>query len=80
MNDSLIIQAYERVLRTHRLSADELVCTPAARDLFLAFAREEISGDGIGERELLMRLLGLRKRSRLPRFSDPSVTEAGAEA
>lgn len=78
MSDLAIIQAYVRTLRVIRVSADELVCTPEARELFLGFAREA-AGTTILERTLLMRLLGLRKRSRLPRFADFTVADPGAE-
>ena len=79
MNDLLIIQAYVRTRRIVRVSADELVCTPEARALFLSFAREG-AGSTISERDLLWRLLCLRKRSRLPRSGDSTVANDAAVA
>lgn len=75
MEDSSLVRAYQRVLRTHHLYADELVCTPSARTLFLAFAREEGVSENVCERDILLRLINLRKRSRLPRSSDVSVLD-----
>lgn len=74
MSDDFIIRAFARVQGVHRISADELVCTPRDRELFLAFAREELGTD-IPERDLLCRLLCLRKRSRLPRSHEVTVDE-----
>lgn len=76
MNDLIIIEAYRRTLSKMHLSADELVCTPAAREMFLDSVRG-VTGSNISERDLLWRLLCLRKRSRLPRLCDVSVTGDG---
>jgi len=76
MNDSLIVAAYLSVFRRHRISVDELIATPAYRELFLAAAREGL-GD-VSERDLLMRLFNLRKRSKLPRARDEIVAPPAA--
>ena len=68
MDDSVLIAAYTTVLQQHRVSVDELVATPLCRELFLSEARQ-MMGE-VPEKTLLMRLLNLRKRSKLPRARD----------
>jgi hypothetical protein len=69
MNDLPLIEAYRSVLQRRCVSVDELIATPAYREAFLAAARASV-GD-LSERDLLIRLLSLRKRSKLPRATDP---------
>jgi hypothetical protein len=68
MNDQLLIEVYTAILQRHRVSVDELIATPHIRDEFLQQS-QSLMGP-IAERDLLLRLVSLRKRSRLPRLSD----------
>lgn len=80
MDDQTLIAAYQVVFQRHRVSVDELLATPACRELFLAVARE--STENQSERDLLMRLIALRKRSKLPclRRNDCSKPEVISQA
>jgi hypothetical protein len=67
--DQIVTHAYQVVLAEARVSVDELIATPQYRDRFLNVVRA--CGCMASERDLLMRLISLRKRSRLPRTSNP---------
>lgn len=76
MNDSEIVAAYTAVLLAHGASVDEVVATPEYREAFLLMAQEGLGP--VCERDLLMRLLSLRKRSKLPRARDLTVPSDAA--
>lgn len=73
MSDEPLIAAYSRLFHRHRVSVDELLATPKYREAFLTEAR--LAMGAVPERDLLMRLLTLRKRSKLPRATDLTVTD-----
>ena len=64
--DSALFLAYEQLQHQAACSADQIVCDPALRLRFLELTRD--SGELGPEREVLHRLLNLRKRKRLPRL------------
>jgi hypothetical protein len=65
MNDEALIDAFSRMTRVHGCSADDILETPELREEFLRQTRR-VLGD-LPERQLLHRLIYLRKRSKLPR-------------
>lgn len=71
MEDSFLIEVYRRVNRALSCSVDGILTTPKHRERFLQEARQFV-GD-LSERELLRRLINLRKRSRLPRADEVTV-------
>jgi hypothetical protein len=65
MNDQAIIDAFRRVAQAHNCSVDTILTTPEFREPYLAEAREILGHRP--ERELLHKLVSLRKCSKLPR-------------
>lgn len=65
MNDDAIIDVFRRMAVTHRCSADDILETPELRELYLVETRRVLGN--LPERELLHKLVALRKRSKLPR-------------
>jgi hypothetical protein len=65
MSDEVIIEVFCRMVRNHGCSADDILLTPELREEYLAGTRR-VFGDR-PERQLLHRLVYLRKRSKLPR-------------
>ena len=76
MIDASLIAAYLHLLQAHGVSVDELVATPQYREAFLADVRQALGH--VSERDALMRLFTLRKRSKLPRVRD--LTESAPAA
>ena len=68
MDDPTIIAVYAQLLQLRGASVDDILETPDYRLEFLAECRRRL-GD-VAERDLLHRLVYLRKRSRLPRSRD----------
>jgi hypothetical protein len=68
MSDTTIIDVFRKMLHAHGCSVDDILETPELRDEYLTAMRRKL-GDH-SERELLHRLVSLRKRSRLPRSRD----------
>jgi hypothetical protein len=64
--DSELILAIENLQKELACSADEIVCDPELRTRFLEMSRNK--GVFAPEKEVLHRLLNLRKRKRLPRI------------
>jgi hypothetical protein len=69
VSDEAIIDVFRRLALDHGCSADDILETPELRERFLDETRR-ILGE-LPERELLHRLVYLRKRSKLPRSRDP---------
>ncbi len=69
MNDEVIIDVFRQMSSKHGCSADDILETPELREQFLAATRN-VLGD-LPERDLLHRLVGLRKKSKLPRSRAP---------
>jgi hypothetical protein len=65
MNDEALIDVFGRMARDHGCSADDILETPELREEFLRQTRR-VLGD-LPERQLLHRLIYLRKRCKLPR-------------
>jgi hypothetical protein len=68
LNDSTLIEAYRHLAQEHQASVDDILETPEFRQAFLQTCRHLLGN--IPERELLHRLVYLRKHSRLPRSRD----------
>ena len=66
--DESIIAVYRCLMHSHHCSVDEILETPELREQYLAETRR-VLGD-LPERELLHKLVSLRKRSKLPRSRD----------
>jgi hypothetical protein len=65
--DNILISAYQELqLDSLPASADEIVCDPHLRQRFLDLARKDLNN--VPEREVLHRLINLRKRKKLPRL------------
>ena len=64
MNDSVLVEVYHSMLQGFQCSVDDVLETPELRENFLTSCRN-ILGE-VPERDLLHRLVYLRKRSRLP--------------
>jgi hypothetical protein len=69
MSDDLMIEVFSRMARAHDCSVDDILVTPELRGEYLAQTRS-ILGD-LPERQILHRLVNLRKRSKLPRSRGP---------
>lgn len=68
MNDKAIVDVFRRMAFTHGCSTDDILETPELREQYLAEMRHIVGS--LPERELLHRLVYLRKRSKLPRSRD----------
>jgi hypothetical protein len=68
VSDEAIIGVFRRMALDHGCSADDILETPELREQYLAEMRS-IAGS-LPERDLLHRLVYLRKRSKLPRSRD----------
>jgi hypothetical protein len=62
--DETLVEAFSEVRSLYGCSVDVMVCTPEYRQSFLTRCRE-VLGE-VPEHVLLQRLLGLRKRSKVP--------------
>lgn len=71
MQDSVVVEAYLRVSAAVGCSVDGILTNPECRERFLREARQFAAG--ASERDLLQRLINLRKRSRLPRVDEVTV-------
>ena len=67
--DPILIAAYERIVRRHGASVDDILVDPDLREEFLAHCRQSLAAD-TSEVAILRRLHNLRKQSKLPRSSD----------
>jgi hypothetical protein len=65
MSDQHLITIFCRMVKDHGCSVDDILETPELRAVYLADARRDLGP--LPERELLHRLVYLRKRSKLPR-------------
>ncbi len=65
MNDDNLVAVFSRMVKDHGCSVDDVLETPELREAFLADVRCDLGP--LPERELLHRLVYLRKRSKLPR-------------
>lgn len=63
--DQVLIEVYNTLLLQFSCSVDDILETPEYREKFLFGTRQRLGE--FPERELLHRLVYLRKRSRLPR-------------
>lgn len=68
MTDDAIIEVFARMASSQGCSVDDILETPGLREQYLAETRS-LMGD-LSERDLLHRLVYLRKRSKLPRSRD----------
>jgi hypothetical protein len=68
MNDQAVIEVFRHFAQTHTCSVDAILTTPELREEYLAEARSVLGA--LPERELLQKLVTLRKRSKLPRARD----------
>ncbi len=69
MNDEVLIDVFRRMASAHGASVDDILETPELREEYLDEARRSLGH--LPERELLHRLVYLRKRSKLPRSRTP---------
>lgn len=65
MKDEAITQVYSNLLQKHGCSVDAILEAPELREEFLREARRSVGN--LPERDLLHKLVSLRKRSKLPR-------------
>jgi hypothetical protein len=65
MNDDVLVTVFRRLVDAHGCSVDDILETPELRQAFLADTRLALGP--LPERELLHRLVYLRKRGTLPR-------------
>lgn len=63
--DPAIVEAYTTMALQFKCSVDDILETPEYRERFLSATRQRLGE--LPERDLLHRLVYLRKRSRLPR-------------
>jgi hypothetical protein len=65
--DTILISAYQQLqAESPFTSADEIICDPVLRRRFLDLASKDLHS--APEREVLHRLINLRKRKKLPRL------------
>jgi hypothetical protein len=60
-----VIDVFRHFAQIHACSVDAILTTPELREQYLAEARSVVGA--LPERELLHKLVSLRKRSKLPR-------------
>jgi hypothetical protein len=68
VDDQVFIDVFRDFAHAHACSVDAILITPELREQYLAKARSILGA--LPERELLHRLVSLRKRSKLPRSRD----------
>jgi hypothetical protein len=68
MNDQVLIDVFRHFAQVHSCSVDAILTTPELREDSLAEVRSVVGA--LPERELLHKLVSLRKRSKLPRSRD----------
>jgi hypothetical protein len=68
MDDQVVIDVFRDFAQANACSVDAILTTPELREAYLAKARSVLGT--LPERELLHKLVSLRKRSKLPRSRD----------
>jgi hypothetical protein len=66
--EPVVIAVYRHLAQIHHCSADDILETPELREKYLADTRQVLGN--LPERQLLHKLIYLRKRSKLPRSRD----------
>jgi len=72
MNDSIIIQVYQRLQAPVRVSADDILVDSTLRDRFVSECQHLLGA--VSEVQVLRRLLNLRKRRHLPARATTNLT------
>lgn len=70
--ESIIVEVYSRMVQSHGCSADSILETPELRAEYLAMMRQRVGN--LPEQTLLHALTSMRKRSKLPRSRDLTLS------